>query len=359
MAKILITSDIHLGAGGETIVPEAERIETFKQIAGLACEHDLMLIAGDLIDSGDVSDEIKDIIKEEFRKIREAGTEIVYTPGISEQSKVGGIYDFIGDFGATHIFNRRKISAPYSLTADGQRLHIYGAVSSPHFNITNVKRRDEQGFHIGLFHSDFDFKKNKPGIRIMELDFYALGYGHSCKIFKVLDRVIGVKPGSPVAITEKETGERYVLSVTVAGDAVSEIKHIPVNTVSVSAAKIDCGDYADSNALRDALMDKASDKTILVLSIEGEHSFTLSSVLESLKEHFFDLRVTDNSIPSADFLITSYAEENSIRGEFFRILQEKLSEKQTDKAILACLPQLLRFIMDDELKAMEEWLCAL
>ena len=349
--KILITSDIHLGMGDDGLVPESERIETFRQITAIAREHDMLLIAGDLINSADIPNAAKDIIKQEFAEIRSAGTEIIYAPGIGEQNKKGEIHDFLSDFGATHIFADRAI-IPYSLTVRGQKFHIYGAAPSSAFKITDVKKTDEDGFHIGLFHYDFDLK-NKPDTGTFDLDFYAVGYGHSYKVFKSFERIVGAKPGSPIAITEKETGERYIISMKVKGDAQIEIERLPVNTVSVSTLAINCSDYSNADELNNALMQKASPKTILVVNINGEYSFLPGKIIESLKEHFFGIRVTDTSVPSISFITGLYEKEDTIRGEFCRILKEKLSQKET----MPYLPQAVRLIMDSEPEALEVWLC--
>jgi len=351
--KILITSDIHLGMGDNGLVPESERIGTFRQITALAREHDMLLIAGDLIDSGNVSGATKDIIKQEFAEIHDAGSKIIYAPGIGEQNKKGEIHDFLNDLGATHVFAAHKEIAPFSLTAGGQKIHVYGAAPSPFFNITNVKRINEDGFHIGLFHYDFDLKKNKPDTRMFDLDFYALGYGHSYKIFKIFDRIVGAKPGSPIAITEKETGERYVISMKVKEGAQIEINRLPVNTVTVSTLAINCSDYPDAGKLSSTLMQKASPKNILVININGEYFFLPTEIIESLKEHFFDIRVTDTSIPSANFVTDMYEKEDTIRGEFCRILKEKLLQKET----VPYLSQLIKLIMNSEPEALEDWLC--
>ncbi|MCL1911172.1 MAG: metallophosphoesterase [Leptospirales bacterium] len=350
--KILITSDIHLGMGDSGLVPESERIGTFRQIAAMAREHDILLIAGDLIDSGDVPDSTKDIIKQEFAEIREAGTEIIYAPGIGEQNKKGELHEFLNDFGATHIFVHKEIT-PCSLTIGEQKFHIYGAAPSPGLNLTKVQKTNEDGFHIGLFHHNFNFKKTKPDTPMFDLDFYALGYGHSYKVFKVLDRIVGAKPGSPLAITEKETGERYVISMKIQKDARIEIERFPVNTVSIVNLAVNCGNYSRAEELNKALMQKASPKNILVVNVSGEYSFLPIETIESLREHFFDIRATDTSTPSIGFTANLYEKEDTIKGEFCRILKEKLLQKET----MPYLPQAIRLIIDGEPEALEEWLC--
>jgi len=353
--KILITSDIHLGMGGGGLVPESERIETFRQIAAIAREHDMLLIAGDLIDSGNIPDSTKDVIKQEFAGIRNAGTEIIYAPGISEQNKKGELHEFLNDFGATHVFDASKEIIPYSLTVGGRKIHVYGAAPSPFFNIVNLKKTGEDGFHIGLFHYDFDFKKNRPDIRMLNLDFYAFGYGHSYKVFKVLNRILGAKPGSPIAVTEKETGQRYVISMKIKEDTQIEIERLPVNTVSVSILNLNCDNYSNAEELSKALMQKVSPANILVININGEYSFSPSpaEIIRPLKKHFFDIRMTDTSTPSIDFITGLYEKEDTVRGEFCRILKEKISQKKP----MPCLPQLIKLIMNGEPESLEDWLC--
>lgn len=357
-AKILIASDIHLGCSEQdSLVPETERIKTFKRITSLAKEHDLFLIAGDLIDSGDVSIEIRNLIADEFRDIRAAGTEIIYTPGMAEQDENGELYEFIRDFGASHLFDEYKDVRPYSIEASGEQFQIYGGAPSETFNITSFKRADLPGYHIGLFHCDF--KINKSDISMLNLDFYALGRGHSSKIFKSYNRIIGTKPGSPIAVTAKETGERYVVSMAVSGREIPYLERLPISSVNIFNLGINCGNILTEGDIESLLLEKASEQNILNIVLSGEYNFPIWESVENMKKHFFDIKVVNNAYPSVDFYIEKYENENTIRGEFFRILKERLSQNTQTRLSRSQISGILGALMKDNSNAVEEWLCDL
>ena len=100
--KILLTSDIHLGLGGAGApVPEKARMNTFKRIVSLAREHDILLIAGDLIDCVALDKETLDVIRAEFNGLRESNVEILLTPGPGELTPEKTVAPFFIDMGST------------------------------------------------------------------------------------------------------------------------------------------------------------------------------------------------------------------------------------------------------------------
>ena len=359
--KILITSDIHLGCdNGGISVPHSVRVNTFRKITSLAREHDIFLIAGDLMDCVSVPDSIVSLIREEFESIRAGGTDILYTPGFGEQNGNGELPGFIEELGATHIFLNRDGPVPYRTRRGAQEICVYGAPARDDFSITAVKREDGPGFHMGLFHCDFSFQNNKSELRSLELDFYALGHDHTFRMFRVFDRIMGAHPGSPEAVMPDETGDRYVISMLVKGDEIFQIKRLLVNSMRLRNEEIDCSAYSGLEELRDRLLDGASQKEVLTVKLKGSRDFPLGDEFEKTGRYFFDMRVVDETVPTLRSLVETYHLENTIRGEFYRVLKERLARGEiSGETAGGSISPALKILTGDGFDAMEEWLCDL
>jgi DNA repair exonuclease SbcCD nuclease subunit len=233
-------------------IPSRMRLNTFKKIATLALEHDILFIAGDLADAEIIEDEILDQIKTEFENLRNSGIEIFYTPGVSEM-KGRDVNEKILSLNTTAIFSEYS-EKPQIYEKDGSRLYIYGAPPSQKNDISKIKRINDDGFHIGLFYADFDidgtpentnmFKIPKNMIKSLSLDFYALGYSHSFRMFKILNRIIGAYPGSPEPVSINETGDRYAISVSIMNNEIFHIKRLSVNSVKINEIILNCTEYS-------------------------------------------------------------------------------------------------------------------
>lgn len=355
--KILITADLHLGRQDEAgIITETVRVDTLRNIISAAKEHDMLLIAGDFIDSGDISAEAKAALAESFKELAEAGVKVFYASGIGEQNRYGGVHSFIADLTVEHLFAIKDIEiCPVEIK--GRQFQIYGAAYSSDFNLPDVKRKEAEGFHIGLFHCGFDFITNRSELQSLALDFYAIGFDHTSKIFKIYNRVLGAMPGSPIAFTEDETGDRFVLSMSVEEGKVSDIKRLKANSVQIVNLGVNCA--LGGNNLKSLLAEKSSDKTALKLSLHGERDFSTEEFIDSVKDNFFCLHVEDESVPSVNFLTNTFAGEDSIRGQFFRILKDKTQSGSIPSEISTLLPNALQLIMADDTAALEKWLCSL
>ncbi len=370
--KILFMSDIHLGLrSGETHIPDYARVNTFKRIAAIARGHDLFLVGGDLIDNDSVADDTMEMIRKEFRILRSGGTEIVYTPGKGELTDRNVIAPSVLDFNASCLFSSTMTATPYLYMKNGQKVYIYGLSGSLGYDVSSIKKISDEGFHIGLFHADFDFdnEKNdylvyrlqKNDIKTLGLDFYAFGYCHSFKMFKIMDRIIGVCPGSPEATSFDESGDRYVISIVIKENRLYQIKRLTVNSMKLYRDQVDCSDLVTMGPIKELLENNKSKKAIQQIILTGERDFVLRQYeIQKYKNDFFRLDFIDQSVPTIDSLIEEFQYENSLRGEFYKIIKEQIDQgglpHDIDKADLAVS---LNKITRDGFKNLEEWLCSL
>jgi DNA repair exonuclease SbcCD nuclease subunit len=368
MVKILLTSDIHLGIKVDNLpIPEHIRINTLRKISSLAKEHDLFLIAGDLFDGQNISRETLEILANEFKDIRAHNVEIIYTPGDAETNVNGKLPLYINNLSISHIFTNLDYSIPYDFLKDGQRVYIYGSPIKSEFEISTIKRVSEDGFHIGLFHANFNLEDensdtsvcllHKNDIKTLKLDFYAFGHHHNFKLIKYLSRIIGAYPGSPEATSLDETGERFVLSLTLKGNEIHQIKRLNVNSSRVKQVKVNCTDYNNIRHITD-LLKKNNNDEIIILTLIGERNFILDlNELYRYKDNYLGLIVDDQSIPQITLLIEEFIRENSLRGEFFSILKEKIDNGEVPPGIdLKNLSYIINSINRNGKYQPEDWL---
>jgi hypothetical protein len=331
--RILITSNIHLGLDQpQGPLPKQARITTIKKIMALAKSHDLLLIAGDLIQRGTEDREIMKLLYNELSALKEQNVETVLTPGFGEMGSNNELRNDILDLPFTRVFSDHSTVNTYTLMKKPQLLTIYGVPAAANEDFSRLEKTSEKGFHLGLFYAKFDPIGNSASsdipvinrstIKRLNLDFYALGYSHHFKMFKVHNRIIGAYAGSPEAASPSETGDRYVISLTIEKNAIKNIKRLSVNTYSIDEKEVDCGTYSSTEELRNAIIELSSKKSCCKLTLKGlcdyhpgKDDFT------DLKDYFYSLETVLDYSTSLKALIAEYGKEHSLRGDFFQILR--------------------------------------
>lgn len=349
--RILLTSDLHLGIDERAAAaPGHARINTFRKICAIAADHDIFLIAGDLFHgdkSNPVGPAITGIVSQELAALRQKGVEILYTPGECDRSLLEDGASVSNDC-FSHVCSSGDGSG-FSITRGNETVTVYGIASGPRCTGT-VNRKMNGGFHMALLHGDFC-----PGaiasdpevpclgrdeIKTLNLDFYALGHNHNFRIYKSRNRVIGAYPGSPEAVGPNETGERYVLSITVENGEIIQIKRLAVNTVTVERIVIPCEGINSSGELAGIVERNASARTVRTVILSGERAFPLDLDTVMQRARGFErLEIVDESTPDLATLAREYTGENSLRGAFFERLREMIEHDEIpddiDRRLLA------------------------
>jgi DNA repair exonuclease SbcCD nuclease subunit len=338
MAKILLTADVHLGSDIENLtVPESYRLKTFKKLSYLAKSHDLFIIAGDLFHSSSIIESTLDFVANEFKNLRESGVEIIYTLGEHELN--GNDTSLLSRLNVSKMFADTENISPYQFIKDNQEIFIYGLQANSKYDISEIKKKSEYGFHIGLFHADFYFNEDnktskiqmieKEDIMSLNFDFYALGHNHQFKLFKSNGKYIGAYPGSPEAVTFDENGDRYALSITVEDNEICQIKRLTVNSIKLDSIVFDCTSSTDLNSVMQIINEKKSADKILKVQLTGKRNFKFDhSDLNKINSENKDIYFEDKSIPTINLFINEFANEESLRGEFFQMLDKKMKNNE-------------------------------
>ncbi len=365
MVKILLTSDLHLGADTENSpVPESFRLKTFRKLSYLAKSHDLFIIAGDLFHSEGINDTIIETVAGEFKSLRESGVEIIYALGEHEL----GVNDlsFLTGLNISKIFSDSDDILPYRFSRDDQEIYIYGLPAYGRHSISEIKRNSGRGFHIGLFHTDFYLNGesktskirtlNKEDIASLDLDFYALGHNHQFKLYKLSGRYIGAYPGSPEAASFNENGDRYCLSIIIRDNEIIQIKRLTVNSAKLETIVFDCSFINDSSIIIQTLKEKMSSDKIIKIILTGKRNFRLDQdEIEKLEKDYLDIRIEDKSFLTIDLFTGEFAGEKTLRGEFFNILNERINNNEMPAEIdVNTLSEILNKVINSGLYTLED-----
>jgi len=338
--KILLISDLHLGIENTNpLITEEERLSTFRRIMTLAQKHDILLIAGDLIHDENIGAHYFDIIKNEFSSLMDSGVEIFYTPGPGELTTKNKLNTAVSEINTTYTFS--NTNNENMIKSDKGDIFIYGLQNRSFQDGWNISRKESKGFHIGLFHADFNPQINeasgaacikKDDIKKMNFDFYALGKNHNFKMFRFAGKIIGAYPGSSESCSIDETGDRFAVSMEIENSGIQNIKRIAVNTVKILSDEIECSTIINQSILLDKIKSTYPGKSIVNIILTGERDFIIENNFESeLSEYFRGLKITDFSLPTLKIMIDENIENQSLKGVFFRILNKRINGADPDK----------------------------
>ncbi|HPS58824.1 MAG TPA: hypothetical protein PK514_12030 [Spirochaetota bacterium] len=331
--RLLLTSDLHIGITGSAAIPgKEERIQTFRKICSLAEKHDILLIAGDLINDESTTGNIFEIIREEFARIASAGVEIYYTAGKGELISDGSINPSISGLPVTRIFSDEN--AGFRVKSGKGDLYIYGTGYGSASGFTAAAKSTGKGLHIGLFNAGFNpvidtdeemTYIGKDDIKKMNLDFYAMGSDHNFRVFKLANRIIGAYAGSPEPCSPSETGDRFVISIEAESGAISNIKRIAVNTTRILCNDIDCTGLLGESELVDRIKTSLQKENSYIIRLTGKRDFIISDMLHTeLTGCFRGLEVVDDTLPHLNILLEEHGSGNDLQSEFFRTLNSRL-----------------------------------
>jgi DNA repair exonuclease SbcCD nuclease subunit len=339
--KLLLTSDLHLGIDkNRSFNLWNERIETFRRIMIHASKHDILLIAGDFFDQEIESSVFIEYAAPEFSTLIENGTEIYFTAGPGELHIDKTISDYISGLDKCYFFSDQTVDD--YIKSDKGEIYIYGLQAHSKHSHESISRCIKKGFHLGLFYADYNPGKkelcgkdciDRESMKLMNMDFYALGKSHTFKMFKSQNKILGASPGSPEPCSIDENGDRFVISIEVNNNSILNIRRIPVNTGSIISGEINCSDFQTENELIEKIKTFAEEHKILNISLTGTRFFEFDKMEKELTGFFKGLRITNKTTPSLNMQIATFCGDNSLIGGIYRTLDRIIKEKNIPENI--------------------------
>jgi len=365
MIKILHTGDVHLDSpfsGLNLKKSELRRRElrhTFRTLMQYVKSNgiDILLIAGDLFDSGFVTRETVEMLTAEFESV--PFCKVIITPGNHDPYKDNSVYAKVAFPPNVHIF---KTEYPEKLEMPEMDLDIYGyAFLTPAFRrspLANMSVENPERLNILCAHADLGAPLSphaplsESDIAAFGCDYTALGHVHNGgEIIKVKSALTenDIYYGYSGCLEGRDFGETgakcaILLEVTSPEDASldhpRQIKfkkvrfakrRYDIETIDISGAHT----ASEATSAISALIDENEygENNLLRIILTGSVSPSLT-IPKSLSENtpLFHLEIVDSTLPLLDN--DALTRDKTVKGEVYRKIKPLLengtpSERET------------------------------
>lgn len=337
--KILHAADLHLdspfeGLGeGKAAQRRGEQRELLFRLAALAESEgvDMVLLAGDLLDSGSSYAETAEDIS---RALGGISVPVFISPGNHDFYSARSPYARIAFPENVHIF---KSSVPECVSLPELGARVWGAAFTDKYSGGMLRGfapdktdgvRDIMCIHgeVGAASQYCPISENE--LAQSGMDYVALGHIHKESGLKCAGRTHYAWPGCPEGRGFDETGEKHVYIVSL-DDGVS-IKPVSIarRRYEIIRVELESGDALDR--IRGALpQDTKDDIYRIILRGETEQAPRLNELYDRLGDGFFALQLRDETVLRRD--VWESAGEDSLRGQFIMRLKTALDNAKTEE----------------------------
>ena len=294
--KILATSDLHLGKKSSEVPRTANESSTrftWDRLVDWSVRHnvDVVLLAGDIIDQDNRYFEAVGALQSGFDRLNREGIKVFIVtgnhdhdvlPAMVNESRYENIY-LLGENGKWEVSSYRKDNLTVQFT--GWSFPEKFVQESPLMNFTG-EGLNRNLFTIGLFHGDAYSRESRYGpfdinnLLNKYVDTWIIGHIHKPARLKENDPIIWY-PGSPHALSPKETGQHGPLLLTIESRHVAEVKQVPLSPVRYETLNIDITGAKDESEVRDR-----------VTSMIYKESEDLITELEKVMYLIYDIHLT-------------------------------------------------------------------
>lgn len=343
MVKILHAADFHLDSPFRALTPEQARQrrgegrDAMMRLASFANagDVDLVLLAGDLFDRGEIYRETAQMLP---RALGEIHGRVFIAPGNHDYWEPSGPYGSLNWPGNVHIFKSEAIEA---VEIPEKNCVVYGAAfTAPECTedlLAEFRVPEDDGrLHLMVLHADVEgggrYRPIKKGeIAESGLDYLALGHVHAYSGIQKLWNTTWAYPGCPEGRGFDECGRRGVIMGTVDKGG-ADLHFVTFCRRKYEILNVDVSGRDALEAVEDTLGDTAAATDVyrIVLTGEAEEGgVDTARVQRALEERFYRLEVRDETRPARD--LWAYAGEDSLRGLFLRRLRARAEGAQTEE----------------------------
>ncbi|WP_130869607.1 metallophosphoesterase family protein [Intestinimonas massiliensis (ex Afouda et al. 2020)] len=344
MLKLIHGADFHLDAPFAALSPEQARVRRAEQrqlldrLADLAETEgaDLVLLSGDLLDGGETYQETVEALS---RTLGQMKVPVFIAPGNHDPYGPRSVYAGTVWPDNVHIFTTVQ---PEAVELPQLNCVVHGAA----FTTPQADRSPLMGFsvprdgklHLMALHGDVAGQGrygpiDPADIAASGLTYLALGHIHACSGLQQAGDTFWAYPGCPEGRGFDETGEKGVLSVTVADDRTVSARFVPLAGRRYEITEADVtGKESAEEALRAVLPTSPTGDCCRIV-LTGQRSFdapdpaALTALAAPL---YFSVTVRDNTRPLRD--LWDRAGEDSLTGLVLRALK---GEKELEDRDLA------------------------
>lgn len=342
MLKLIHGADFHLDAPFAALTPElsrqrrAEQRTLLARLAELVRAEgaDLVLLSGDLLDSGETYYETVQALAQTLGRM---AVPVFLAPGNHDFWSARSVYAGTAWPDNVHIFSNIAVEA---VELPGLNCVVHGAA----FTTPHADRSPLMGFaapqdgktHLMVLHGDVDARSrygplSQEDIARSGLTYLALGHVHACSGLQKAGDTYWAYPGCPEGRGFDELGEKGVLSVSVEGGQVSA-RFVPLAVRRYRLITVDLtGAQSPEEALSSALpADCAQDCLRVILAGERAEPLDLPALEAAAAPRCFTLSLRDHTRPKRD--LWARAGEESLTGLFLRQMRARLAQAGDEAA---------------------------
>ena len=349
--KILHSADWHLGSPlqGKTQEQTALLRRELSLIPGkitALCKQeqcDLMLLAGDLLDSPQAADCYPAL----YRALEDAAVPVFITPGNHDFLAPDSLWLTKSWPENVHIFTKPELDSVF-LPQLNCRVYGAGFTSMDCDGLLSGFTAAPGELAIGILHGDPTQVSSpycpitRPQVKASGLAYLALGHIHKGGAFTA-GSTLCAWPGCPMGRGYDEQGEKGALIVTIGEEA--QTRFVPLDTPKFFDLEVEA--LEDPVASLASLLPALGSDDFYRITLTGPSQPLDLSPLKTHFSHFPNLELRDATTPPVD--IWTSAGEDSLEGTYFELLQQALAsaDPQTQKKILLAA-RISRQILDGQ-----------
>ncbi len=342
MLKFIHAADFHLDSAfgalqaRQAAARRRESRELAFRLANYVNSHhiDLVLLAGDLFDSGSAFRETGEQLAEALGQMQ---ARVFIAPGNHDWVGPGSPWLTVNWPENVHIFLENRLTAvevpDWNLTVHGA---AFTAPEQAEGFLKGVAVPADGKIHIGILHGELDPAEarydpiRKEEIAASGLVYLALGHIHR-KGRLQCGNTLCAWPGCPEGRGFDELGEKGFYEGVIDGAGKVSLTFVPFARHRYAIWGVDVTGRSPREAVEASLPDEtAQDLYRIILTGEtGEGGADAAALQEALADRFYALEVRDHTRMAED--IWARAEEDSLRGLFLRALRDKWNRVKTEE----------------------------
>jgi len=351
MVKILHTADIHLGAKFAGLGRSGDRVraqlkKTFMRIIDLALEKnvDLLLVAGDLFNSNQISRATLGFILGEFARLGKI--HVCLVPGTHDCYDNSSIYRNIEPSLLPPNFHLLVDEENPFVFFEDLGVTVYGKPNrsnrSGESPLPVLKQEFNSRFNIALAHGSFQIPSKSQGddfpITIEELeksgfDYVALGHWHSTQ--EVCKKPLTYYSGSPEQLKfgEKDSGNVLLIELN---EGLPRVEKIKTGELKWQEMELELDKFKNSSELLREIEKYKGEQNILKVrfkenlglkgfSESGSEEQDFSRLKEVLEDQFLHLELEQMPQPFNLDITSKNFPQHTVTGQFLKIMEEKIN----------------------------------
>lgn len=342
MFQFLHGADFHLDSPFSALPPElaAQRRRESRAMLGRLADYvnargiRLVLLAGDLLDSGSV---YRDTAEQLAAELGRMDALVCIAPGNHDFYTPGGLWDTVAWPENVHIFRAGQMEA-VEIPALGAVVHgaAFTAPEQAESLLAGFSAPADGRVHLGILHGEVEPSRrrydpiSRQDIAQSGLAYLALGHVHKGMEPQRCGATLWAWPGCPEGRGFDETGEKGVLLVDVDEGSVSA-RFVPLARRRYEILSVDLtGAESALGAIEAALPPDTQDHIYrILLTGEGETP-DLAALERALSGRFYGLTLRDHTCLPRD--LWRRREEDTLTGLFLRELWP-LCEQEPDNEV--------------------------